>query len=109
MWLVCAPYTGRKGEDLVSCLSYAVVLECSCLLEPLVCSFAELDHVIVESQLLLCSLVCVLHNLAELIDFVGWLDCVCDCSKDLSVLIDCSCCKLNIHLDGSVLSVSWCC
>ena len=109
MWLVRASDTCREGEDFVSCLTYAIVLECSCLLEPLVGCFAELDHVVVESKFLLCSLVCVLHDLAELVDFVCRLDSVCNSCKNLSFSVNCSCCELYVHLDSSVLSVSWSC
>ena len=109
MSFLWSSYSCRKGKDFVSCLTYAVVLEGCCLLEPLVGSFAVLHHVVVESKFLLCSLVCSLHDFVELIDFVAWLDCICDSCKDLSILTDCCCCKLNIHLDKSVLSVSWSC
>ena len=109
MWLVLASDPCRKGEDLVSCLSLAVVLEGACLLEPLVCCLAVLDHVVVVAKLLLCSLVCNAHDLAEVVDLMAWLDCVCDACKDLSLAVDCCGCELNVHLDCAVLSVSRSC
>ena len=88
MWLVCAPYTGWKGEDFVSCLSYAVVLECSCLLEPLVCCLAELDHVVVVSKLVL-ALECLLR--VDLLTIHLVLRAVDLCVNDDAVLVNYNC------------------
>ena len=89
MWLVLASYTCRKISDFLSCLSDDVSCKCISLLEPLVCSFAELDHVVVESELIL-TLECLL-----------WVDCV-------AVHLVLSTVNLAVY-DDAVLVYNYCC
>ena len=88
MWLVVSSYTGRESPDLCSCLSDNVGSECVCLLEPFVCSLAELDHVVVVSKLVL-ALECLLR--VDLLTIHLVLRAVDLCVNDDAVLVNYNC------------------